>query len=205
MRNLLLKILSRNSRNLSGCTSAVRLILVFTLTALSGFFLACNVKAETYYGQVIDEETGKPLEGAGVTVIWYRVPYVYMDVVRRFQSAQETLTDRNGKFSLEASPGIDWNPITYILKEPELVIFKPGYEPLRNGFVKDSIIPNTAFKNGTVVKLPKLQTREEQKKFVSFGSVGITAVPPGKIPILTKLLNIHAESLGLKPMGRNTQ
>jgi hypothetical protein len=52
-----------------------------------------------------------------------------MDLARRFQSAQETLTDTDGKFSLEAAPGIDWNLFT-VLKEPDVLIFKPGYGPL---------------------------------------------------------------------------
>jgi hypothetical protein len=110
--------------------------LAFTLTVLLGCVIASTAWAETYYGQVLDEETGKPLEGASVTVIWYRAPLVYLDLVRRFQSAQETLTDTEGKFSLEAAPGIDWNPFTYVLKEPDVVIFKPGYASLANGFVR---------------------------------------------------------------------
>jgi hypothetical protein len=95
-----------------------------------GCVIASSASAERYYGEVVDEETGKPLEGAVVAVIWYRAPLVYMDLVRRFQNAQETLTDVDGKFSLEAAPGIDWNLFTYVLIGPDVLIFKPGYGPL---------------------------------------------------------------------------
>ena len=39
------------------------------------------LSSDVYHGTVVDEETGEPLEGASVTVIWYRVPFVYMDRV----------------------------------------------------------------------------------------------------------------------------
>jgi hypothetical protein len=50
-----------------------------------------------------------------------------MDLARRVQNAQETLTDVDGKISLEAAPGILF---TYVLKEPDVLKFKPGYGPL---------------------------------------------------------------------------
>jgi hypothetical protein len=149
--------------------------------------------AESYYGQVVDEETGEPLEGAGITVIWYRVPYVYKEYLikqhRRFQSAQETLTDASGRFSLEASPGIDWHPLTHVLKEPYIVIFKPGYQsPLLGPFAI----------TGSVIRLPRLETEEEhwESRYIS----GLAGIPRHRIPILTWLMNLQRESLGLRPI-----
>jgi hypothetical protein len=52
----------------------------FRLMVLLGCVIASSASAE-----VVDEETGKPLEGAVVTVIWCRAPLVYMDLVRRFR------------------------------------------------------------------------------------------------------------------------
>jgi hypothetical protein len=125
-----------------------------------------------------------------------------MDLVRRFQSAQETLTDADGKFSLEAKLGIDWNPFTYVLEEPDVVIFKPGYAPLANGFVSKTktIMPTMALRHGAVVKLPKLKTTEDQMEFVSFSAFGVTQVPSKNIPTLTRLINSQGASLGLKPI-----
>lgn len=159
-------------------------------------------RAETYYGQVVDAEAGAPLEGAVVTVIWYRVPIVSMEGTRRFQSAQETLTDADGKFSLEASPGIDWNPFTHVRKEPDVVIFRPGYAPLTHGYVRktNAVLPPMALRHGAVVKLPKLETREEQLKMI-YDGLGVTIVPPASIPFLTKSINVQRDMLGLKPIG----
>ena len=174
--------------------------LAFTVTVLLGCLIASSARGEMYYGQVVTDETGKPLEGAVLTVIWYRAPLVYMDLVRRFQSAQETLTDADGKFSLEAAPGIDWNPFTYVLKEPDVVIFKPGYGPLADGFMRktNALMPTMALRHGAVVKLPKLKTREEEIEFLS--AVATTGIPRKYLPVLTRLINIQRQSLGLKPI-----
>jgi hypothetical protein len=63
--------------------------------------------ANLYQGRVVDEETGQPLVGAAVTVVWYRTPAVHMERTLYFQSVQDTETDCQGKFSLLASPGTD--------------------------------------------------------------------------------------------------
>ena len=76
--------------------------------------------ADLYHGQVVDGATGEPLVGAVVTVIWHKTPAVHMERTRQFQSAQETVTDAQGKFELLVSPGIDWNPLTVIIKEPTI-------------------------------------------------------------------------------------
>src|SRR5262245_61401337 len=95
-----------------------------SFAVLLGFLLVGSVlsAADLYHGQVVDEETGQPLSGAVVTVIWYTTPVVSMERTRSFLSAQEALTDSDGKFSLLASPAIDWNPFTYVRKPPEVVI-----------------------------------------------------------------------------------
>lgn len=152
-----------------------------------------SARAEPYHGQVVDEETGEPLEGAGITVIWYRVPYLYKEYIikqdRRFQSAQETLTDASGRFSLEVSPGIDWHPLTHVLNEPYIVIFKPGYNsPILGPFAI----------TGSVIRLPRLETEEEQWKSRYVSS--LAGIPRNRIPILTWLMNVQRESLGLRPI-----
>jgi hypothetical protein len=50
--------------------------LMRTLVILLGCVIASSASAERHYGEVVDEETGEPLEGAVVTVIWYRAPLV---------------------------------------------------------------------------------------------------------------------------------
>jgi hypothetical protein len=110
--------------------------MVLLFTAIWSVGVAAPVLGEdTYHGRVVDEATDQPLVGAAVTVIWFRSPILGLESTRDFHSAQETATDSEGKFSLSVSPGIDWNPFTYIRKEPQIVVYQPGYEPTWAGWM----------------------------------------------------------------------
>jgi hypothetical protein len=148
--------------------------------------------AEVYQGKVVDADTGEPLVGAAVTVIWYRNPIVYTDRNRTFHSAQETLTDNGGRFSLEVSAGADWSPFTYVGKEPDIVIYQPGYGPLTPGWLREFRSRSDlveALKKDALVKLPKLETKEELTKFTSLVSLGIGQVALEKIPNLIRRIS----------------
>ena len=183
---------------------AGRVALVLPLMILLSFSWTSLTWAKTYHGQVVDEETGKPLEGAAVVVIWHKKPIVSMDAPEYFHDARETLTDGEGKFTLDASPAIDWNPFT-VIKDPNIVIFQPGYEPFarlrtltRQGFRGFEDV-DTAFQKGAVIKLPKLKNKDELRKFSSGGSLGISGdVPFVKVPNLVRLLNVQGKMAGLK-------
>jgi len=83
----------------------------------------------TYHGEVYDMETGKPIEGAVVVVLWDKRPLLAMNGPEYLHKAVEGLTDAEGEFSIDAWRGIDLNPGTYVIRKPRLVIFKPGYAP----------------------------------------------------------------------------
>jgi hypothetical protein len=178
-------------------------IAIIVLIAVSlGFVLPGLVYAKTYHGQVIDAETGKPLEGAVVVVIWHTEPRIAMDPPEYFHDAKEALTDAQGNFRLEASPAINWNPLMAI-KDPNIVIFQPGYEPFallrtltRQGFKSFEDV-DQAFQKGATIKLPKLKTQEEVRKFSGFGDLGIGGVPFDKVSNLLKLLNVQRKIAGL--------
>ncbi len=126
--------------------------------------------ADVYQGTVVDEESGTPLADAVLVVVWWTKPYIGFSHPRDFHEAKEALTDAAGKFSLDASPAIDWNPLSYVESPPTIVIYKPGYRPLMDatrvtmGFRKSSDLID-ALTKGAVVKLAKLKTREETMRY----------------------------------------
>jgi hypothetical protein len=61
-------------------------------------------------------------------------------------------------------------------------------------------MPTMALRHGAVVKLSKLKTREEEREFGDFSGVGTTGIPRKYLPVLTRLINIQRQSLGLKPI-----
>jgi hypothetical protein len=161
-----------------------------------------SLAADLYHGRVVDQETGEPLAGAVVTVVWFRSPILGLEGTRDFQSAQETVADGDGKFSLVVSPGIDWNPLTYIRKEPEIVIFQPGYEPTWAGWMRRNKFATTLdlareLKKGTIIKLAKLKSHKEIMHFSSLGAVVDVVVPQRSIPNLVRAVNIQRKIAGL--------
>ena len=106
-------------------------ILVFAVS--SG---ACGTmlwhSAKEINGQVVDAETGKPLEGVIVVAQW--VPYRYgighAIGHRGAIHSYEALTDKEGRYAIPA-----WGPklmppaSTIEGSDPNLRIFKAGYEP----------------------------------------------------------------------------
>jgi hypothetical protein len=186
------------------------------LIVLWGLLLvACSSsRGAAYHGKVVDAETGEPIEGAVVVVAWHKKPFLAMDGPQYFHNAREVLTDAGGKFSVDASPGIDWNPLTYVVKPPWIAIFKPGYGPFPIGHVREVSIEETKqtlLEKGAVIKLPRLRIEDELRKYVSpsdllFFSTCHPSLPEGqcvpleRIPNLLRLTNVQAKTLGLQPL-----
>jgi len=158
-----------------------------------------------YHGQVVDAETGKPIEGAVAMIEWHKKPRIAMGGINYFHNARETLTDVEGKFSLDSSPGIDWNPLTYIQTPPWIVVFYPGYRPFTPAYpedigIKGSLKNLDAFEGGVVVKLTKLTSEKELRSFTSKGGFGPVMAPYAIIPNLFGLINIQRKSLGIEEL-----
>jgi hypothetical protein len=157
--------------------------------------------AQTYRGKVVDAETGQPLEGAVVVIVWEKKFFLGGDSPQYFHSAKEVLTDAKGEFSVDGSPGFNWNPFTYLRDEPSIAIFMPGYGPYPTGHVKNSSITEiekAMTGPGALIKLPKLKDQEGMKRFASPGTLHMsTDTPNEEIPNLIRLLNIHRKLAGL--------
>lgn len=81
-----------------------------------------------YYGQVVDADTGKPIEGACVAGIWkFEAFILIITSTTHFANAKETVTDADGKFTLPLTFAFTFWP-TSVLEEMDLVVFKPGYD-----------------------------------------------------------------------------
>lgn len=171
-------------------------------------FLGWNVlvpllaRSATYHGKVVDEETGNPIAGAVVTVIWYHSPIIQMAGTRSYLNAQETVAGDDGSFSLWTWPGISINPFTYVTSPPDAIIYKAGYAPLSvmttydRGYRSYERLAED-LRNGIVVKLPRLGTKEDSMRSVSLADLAIIDVPHHKIPRLIRQVNVHRKSVGL--------
>lgn len=156
--------------------------------------------AANYHGQVIDTETGKPIGGAVVVVEWHKKAFLSMNGGWSFHNVRETLTDAQGNFLLDSSEGINWNPFTFV-QAPIIIAFYPGYLPFtpgNPGDIKGGLYEITdVLERGAVVKLTRLRSDKELKRFTDKSSIGGIRAPYSKIPNLLRLINIQRKMVGL--------
>jgi hypothetical protein len=153
-----------------------------------------------YHGQVVDAETGKPIEGAVVMVEWHKRAIYSMDGGGIFHNARETVTDSDGKFSLDSSEGINWNPLTFV-QAPRIIAFYPGYLPFtpgNPGEIKGGLyeIAET-LERGAVIKLTRLKTEKELRNFTDKSGVGSIRAPYAMLPNFLRLINVQRKMVGL--------
>lgn len=158
---------------------------------------------EPYRGKVIDADTKEPIEGAVVTAIWTR-EVKHFNVTRNiFKKARETVTDKNGEFSIKPYHHYSLRPLSKL--RLEWVVFIPGYASFPQAThtyrwhprVKPQRNIDKIFRPHTVVELPRLKTRKERRKYL-LRPPGVP-VPYDKTPLLIEAINVERVNLGLQP------
>lgn len=139
------------------------ILLIFVIMVISGCFYP------GIHGKVVDSATGKPIEGALVVAQWTKghgFGFTYHDLYK----ITETLTDKEGKFSLSGT----YDPF---VEPPVMIIYKEGYIPWRN----DSIFPSSntvkdhEWKNNVIYKLDVFSdkyTNDQLYDFLDYGIIG---------------------------------
>lgn len=135
-----------------------------------------SAKDITYKGTVIDVDTKQPIDGAVVVAEWLEEKATIAGPAQRFKDVKETLTDKDGKWSI-TGPEDETNKTIlrmlnllgfYTIKKPTFIIFKPGYCPWPRfdiNFCREKMkysgIPEDT--GGQTVELPKLTNREDRR------------------------------------------
>ena len=110
------------------------------------------------------------------------------------------MTDVGGKFSIDITPGVNWNLFTFMDEHPWIVIFKPGYGPLTPAYHRGLANFHEDLKQGAMVRLPRLKTRKELIHFADLGALGIGGdFPRRHIRNLLRLVNEQRKHLYLEP------
>jgi hypothetical protein len=118
-----------------------------------------------FRGRVVDAETGNPIAGAYVTVLWIREPPNF-HFTQWFYDAQETVTDANGLFEIPRRTRL----LTAFVNAPRVGVFAPAYLMQ----TPDVAPPGRRWVDATLVRMRPLKTRAEQCKFEP-GSFGLGA------------------------------
>jgi len=171
--------------------------------------------AGRYHGTVLDADTGQPIEGASVVIVWYRTALFAFptgDAPEHLHAVRETVTDASGRFAVSAWRDIDWNPSTHV-KTPIIVIYEPGYEPLsppftgRRGFHSFEDLERK-LRRGTTIHLPRLKKPECQRDgalVTGLSNLLLLHVPSARVPHLFQLINSQRERCGFKALPQGEQ
>ena len=171
-------------------------------------------KDKTFCGKVVDADTGEPIEGAVVVVYWYEASWIpFGEWIVRLKDVKETLTDRKGEWTVKGPAGSGVNSlaydtalmgVTFYTREPDFIVFKPGYCSWPNGFSIDTCRSrirmiggkDEGVGEGGTLQLPKLTKREDRIEAQSI------QIPEGEgclesLTKLIRLINEERKNLGL--------
>ena len=152
------------------------ILLGVVLTALAVWIIffrfPLTYSAKPIAGQVVDADTGQPLEGAIVIAIWelYTGFNYENDILAGQLHVAEVLTDKAGYYHIEGW-GPEWRPSKKYLSHnaPLLVVFKEGYDFFARGNSYESIFKDTRYKwiqesswNRETIKLKKFEGNLEE-------------------------------------------
>jgi hypothetical protein len=136
-------------------------------------FSGCAQYAKkTFRGKLIDAETLKPIEGAVVVASWYKARPTPAGDSTYFKYAKETLTDKDGEWSITGPAGYQGKPGLYKLflgitvgaiEEPYIIYYKPGYRNTRS-FLAYPYIDKKRDLEG-IVLIRKGETMEEYEAY----------------------------------------
>ncbi len=166
--------------------------------------------AGPWRGQVVDLETGQPIEGVVVVAVWEKVSPGAMHPERKFEDVDELTTDADGRFVIPARRVVTLNPFVNI-EGPRLVMFKAGYgqwgfrgeyEWLKRYNVEeqDARIAKArkAFESiGAQFELPALKTLDARRERLT-EDPGLVLVPRVRLPRYLDALNRERAVFGLQ-------
>ena len=135
-------------------------------------------------GKVVDNATGKPIEGAVVVAQWTKSRGIPGMQYHELHKITETLTDKEGKFSLSGAIGVQIGP-------PEMIIYKKGYVPWRNDtiFPSCNIVKDHEWKNNVKYKLDLFTDKFTSRQLFLFLDFGMTGSGRAEVPLFTYILN----------------
>jgi hypothetical protein len=185
-------------------------ILTILVTVICFFSIIPKTHGKTFSGRVIDADTREPIEGVVVVVYWHEARRTSIgDLSSRPKDVKETLTDKNGEWSVTGPAGGE-NTISsylslitgmYYTREPEFIIFKPGYCCWPEGFAIDACSEklnpegNGKIREGNIIELLKLRREKDRVRNIPGIAGGENALEKQKEFI--RLINEERRKLGL--------
>ncbi len=151
---------------------------------------SANEKWGPFRGQVVDVETDQPIPGAVALAVWWKLVPNLVAGNREFYDAREAVTGPDGTFEI---PRLSLQLWPLGVQPAEIILFAPGYR--REATV---VTPSGGqrFVAPTVVKMQRLKTRDERRKFLLGRLPG--GIPHQRMRQYIKAINVERSALGLQ-------
>ncbi len=184
---------------------SITVFIVFIFASI--LFVIPALAAGPWNGRIIDMETKEPIEGAVVLAVWQRAYRTPAGDNTYFYNAKEVLTDKEGRYEIPLYRPINLLPIISYIREPEFIIFKPGYLSIEiklNENVTDKAVDlpekGKVFRlSPGLIELPKLNTREERLKSLHTVETAIdSSAPEEKFKNMLKMIDTENKNLGFR-------
>ena len=176
------------------------LSIMLLLLTTQGCFPAIRlfVYDGTHKGRAVDADTGKPIEGVVVLGVWRSVFATPGGAVSDFYDARETVTDKDGNFSIPGQGVMIMSNVDVM----QCLIFKAGYKYQR--FDWDTLKEGRGQRmnvkwedNKPIIPLKRLTM--EERRGQGEPPFPTEAYPKLRIPLLIKEINKDKIELGLPP------
>jgi hypothetical protein len=173
-----------------------------------GGYATLGEAAGPWRGQVVDAQTGQPLEGVVVLAVWEKVRPGVIHMARDFHDVDEVVTDAEGHFVIPTRNLSPANPFVEI-EGPKLNMFKGGYGQWQFRTTWQSEQQLGSFKAamkrfgeaGAVFELPPLEARDARRRFLSHASL-TGEIPFERVPRYLQAINQERRLFRLEPIGR---
>jgi hypothetical protein len=167
--------------------------------------------AGPWRAQIVDAETGQPVEGAVVLALWDKRTFGWPHPDRNYHDIDEVVSDSDGRAVIPARDISPRHPFEKIIG-PIVTIFKPGYgqwdfegappHPFNEDAITAKQRSTAAWARfahgGVVIRLPRAKTREERLHMLDRLLPGMD-VPTAKIPRIMAAYSEERVRLGLRP------
>ncbi len=112
--------------------------------------------------QVVDAETGEPIEGAVLLAQWTITTFLYESASSNYKVV-EKVSDENGRMTV---PGV----FKFGVNEPKIVVYKKGYVAWRQDYIFPDYRERSDFKwrDGYVFELERFKPEYSHEDHVSF-------------------------------------
>jgi len=142
-------------------------LLLLSLAVAAGWWFRPLPLSGPWRAQIVDAETGQPIEGVIVLAVWDKRTFAWPHPDRHYHDSEEVVSDKDGRVVISARLVTSRHPFEVYIG-PRLTIFKAGYRGWR--------FQGTPPSPGEDLEAARRRSEENRERF-SHGGVVIVMEP----------------------------